>query len=84
MSLVLSNLDFSRAPARDIEIIRGPVLRASSRAGKRYANSKPAQAPQEEDEAGIPATEPSGAPPEKPGEGVHGDARALVSRGGTR
>lgn len=84
VSLVLSNLDFSRAPARDIEIIRGPVLRASSRAGKRYANSKPAQAPQEEDEAGIPATEPSGAPPEKPGEGVHGDARALVSRGGTR
>ena len=37
VSLVLSNLEVSRAPARDIEIIRWPVLRASDRAGQRYA-----------------------------------------------
>ncbi len=77
VALVLPNLELSRAPARDIENIRGPVLRASSRAGKRYANSKPAQAPQEEDEAGIPATEPSGAPPGASDEGKRGDASAL-------
>ncbi|WP_437475958.1 hypothetical protein WME75_25195 [Sorangium sp. So ce1014] len=59
VSLVLSNLEMSRAPARDIEIIRGPVLRASDRAGKRYASSKPEEAPPE-DEAESPATEPSG------------------------
>ncbi|WP_437497959.1 hypothetical protein [Sorangium sp. So ce1099] len=53
VSLVLSNLEMSRSPARDIEIIRGPVLRASGRASKRYVSSKPEEAPQE------------GAPPEE-------------------
>ncbi|AUX34056.1 MULTISPECIES: hypothetical protein [Sorangium] len=45
VSLVLSNLEVSRAPARDIEIIRGPVLRASDRAGKRYPSAAPEEAP---------------------------------------
>ncbi|WP_437729955.1 hypothetical protein [Sorangium sp. So ce1335] len=51
VSLVLSNLEMSRAPARDIEIIRGPVLRASGRAGKRYVSGKPEVAPAEEEAA---------------------------------
>jgi hypothetical protein len=62
VSLVLSNLEMSRAPARDIGIIRGPVLRASERAGKRYVSSKPEEPPHEE-ETDSPATEPSGAEP---------------------
>ena len=40
-SLVLSNLAESDAPAEAIETIRGPILRASDRAGKRYAAGKP-------------------------------------------
>ncbi|WP_437669891.1 hypothetical protein [Sorangium sp. So ce131] len=51
VSLVLSNLEMSRAPARDIETIRGPVLRASGRAGKRYVSGNPGEAPREEAEA---------------------------------
>jgi hypothetical protein len=38
---VLSNLAESDAPAEAIETIRGPILRASDRAGKRYAAGKP-------------------------------------------
>ncbi|WP_437751711.1 hypothetical protein [Sorangium sp. So ce1389] len=71
MSLVLSNLEMSRAPARDVEIIRGPVLRASGRAGKRYASGKPGQAPLE-DAAESPATEASGAAPGDPSGGERG------------
>lgn len=41
VSTILSNLEISRAPAEAIEAIRGPVLRASERAGKRYAGGKP-------------------------------------------
>lgn len=39
VSQVLSALELSDAPAEAIEIIRGPVLLASERAGKRYASS---------------------------------------------
>ncbi|WP_437565731.1 hypothetical protein [Sorangium sp. So ce542] len=53
VSLVLSNLEMSRAPARDIEIIRGPVLRASDRAGKRYASAAPEEAPLEDGAQGA-------------------------------
>ncbi|WP_437274534.1 hypothetical protein WME90_25120 [Sorangium sp. So ce375] len=75
VSLVLSNLEMSRAPARDVEIVRGPVLRASDRAGKRYASGKPGQAPP--DGAEVPATEPSGAAPGEPDRGEGGDASEL-------
>ncbi|WP_437963643.1 hypothetical protein WMF04_28395 [Sorangium sp. So ce260] len=73
VSLVLSNLEMSRAPARDIEIIRGPVLRASDRAGKRYASPRPDEAPPEDDAQG-PATEPSEA---RPGGDEGGDLNEL-------
>lgn len=73
VSLVLSNLEMSRAPARDIEIIRGPVLRASDRAGKRYASPRPDGAPLE-GEAQGPAPEPSGA---EPGDDEGGDVNEL-------
>ncbi|WP_438031541.1 hypothetical protein [Sorangium sp. So ce204] len=76
VSLVLSNIDISRAPARDIELIRGPVLRASGRAGKRYAGSKTEQAPQDDD-AAVPATEPGGPEPGVRRTGEHGDAGIL-------
>jgi hypothetical protein len=36
VSQVLSNLELSEAPAEAIELIRGPVQKASERAGKRY------------------------------------------------
>ena len=51
----------SRSPARDIEIIRGPVLRASGRAGKRYGSSKPEEAPPEE--ATSPSLDPAAPEP---------------------
>lgn len=37
MTLLLDNLDVPHAPAEAIETIRGPVVKASERAGKRYA-----------------------------------------------
>lgn len=40
MTAVLNNLDISGAPAEDIEALRGPVLRASERAGKRYGSGQ--------------------------------------------
>jgi hypothetical protein len=40
VSQILSLLELSEAPAEDIEKIRGPVLRAAERAGKRYAGYK--------------------------------------------
>ncbi|KYF84010.1 hypothetical protein BE17_41840 [Sorangium cellulosum] len=78
VSLVLSNLEVSRAPARDVEIIRGPVLRASGRAGKRYAGGKPGQAPLEDDPE-SPATEPSGAAPGETGGDERGGEDGDVS-----
>lgn len=39
VSQVLSNLELSEVSAEAIETIRGPVLKASARAGKRYAGS---------------------------------------------
>lgn len=41
VSQVLSSLDLSDAQAKAIEAIRGPILRASDRAGKRYAGGAP-------------------------------------------
>lgn len=40
MTAVLNNLDLSRAPQSDIDAVRGPVLRASERAGKRHATDQ--------------------------------------------
>jgi hypothetical protein len=47
VSQVLSNLELSDAPAEAIEVIRGPVLKAADRAGKRYEApaASPADAP---------------------------------------
>jgi hypothetical protein len=43
---VLSNLELSDAPAEALEVIRGPVLKASDRAGKRYEGvASPADEP---------------------------------------
>ncbi|WP_437839598.1 hypothetical protein [Sorangium sp. So ce1153] len=39
VSAVLSNLEISNAPADAVETIRGPVLKGSDRAGRRYASS---------------------------------------------
>ncbi len=40
VSAILYNLDVSDAPAEHIEEVRGPIVRASDRAGKRYATGK--------------------------------------------
>lgn len=40
VSAILYNLDLSDAPAEHIEEVRGPIVRASDRAGKRYATGK--------------------------------------------
>jgi hypothetical protein len=50
---VLSALELSDAPAETIEIIRGPVLLASERAGKRYAEAAAAGPAVEPVEAGT-------------------------------
>jgi hypothetical protein len=49
VSQVLSNLELSDAPAEAIETIRGPVLKASERAAKRYADDKDAPPPPAEE-----------------------------------
>ncbi|KYF56506.1 hypothetical protein BE08_34145 [Sorangium cellulosum] len=54
VSAVLSNLELSDAPAEAIETIRGPVLKASERAGKRYAGA-PAGEGSSVEEPGQPA-----------------------------
>ncbi|KYF81351.1 hypothetical protein BE11_14995 [Sorangium cellulosum] len=54
VSAVLSNLELSDAPAEAIETIRGPVLKASERAGKRYGGAPAAEGPSVE-EPGQPA-----------------------------
>ena len=51
VSQVLSNLELSDAPAESIEVLRGPVLKASDRAGKRYESGAAAPA---EDMTGPP------------------------------
>ncbi|XYH95741.1 hypothetical protein ACMHYB_49425 [Sorangium sp. So ce1128] len=45
VSAVLSNLELSDAPAEAIETIRGPVLKASERAGKRYGGAPAGEGP---------------------------------------
>lgn len=45
VSQVLSNLELSEAPAEAIELIRGPVQKASERAGKRYEGAPPEATP---------------------------------------
>jgi hypothetical protein len=61
VSTVLNNLELSAADGAAIEAIRGPVLRASERAGKRYATGETetpvleAEAPSGEDGAAKPA-----------------------------
>jgi hypothetical protein len=45
VSQVLSNLELSEAPAEAIELIRGPVQKASERAGKRYESADPEASP---------------------------------------
>jgi hypothetical protein len=52
-SLVLANLDASDAPAEAIEAIRGPILRASERAGQRYATGKTGEPVVEPDEGSM-------------------------------
>ncbi|KYF72744.1 hypothetical protein [Sorangium cellulosum] len=54
VSAVLSNLELSDAPAEAVETIRGPVLKASERAGKRYAGAPAGEGPSAE-EPGEPA-----------------------------
>lgn len=54
VSAVLSNLELSDAPAEAVETIRGPVLKASERAGKRYGGAPAAERPSVE-EPGEPA-----------------------------
>ncbi|WP_234022902.1 hypothetical protein [Sorangium cellulosum] len=53
VSAVLSNLELSDAPAEAVETIRGPVLKASQRAGKRYGGGSTGEAPSVE-EPGAP------------------------------
>ncbi len=50
MTAVLNNPDLSTVPAETIEAVRGPILSASERAGKRYA-AGPADASPPEDGA---------------------------------
>jgi hypothetical protein len=54
VSAVLNNLELSGSPAKAIEAIRGPVLRASERAGKRYGGGAPdSEVLDPEDQAGA-------------------------------
>ena len=63
VTTILNNLDLSKAPPEAIESIRGPVLRASDRAAKRYATGNVDTPILEPDaEAGDPTDE---APAEK-------------------
>lgn len=55
VSAVLSNLELSDAPAEAIETIRGPVLKASERAGKRYAGGGAGDAAGEEPQDEAPS-----------------------------
>ncbi|WP_437935850.1 hypothetical protein [Sorangium sp. So ce341] len=55
VSAVLANLELSDAPAEAIETIRGPVVKASERAGKRYGGAA-AGAGASEEEPGETAT----------------------------
>lgn len=65
VSLVLTNLEESEAPAEVIETIRGPVMRAADRAGKRYeGGSEPSDNVVEDSDP----TEPASPAPGKPGD----------------
>jgi hypothetical protein len=56
VTLVLSNLEVSEAPVEAIETIRGPVLKASDRAAKRYPGDGADEAPAK---GGEPVGEPA-------------------------
>ncbi|XXY48077.1 hypothetical protein WME91_49575 [Sorangium sp. So ce269] len=56
VSAVLSNLELSDAPSEAIETIRGPLLKASDRAGKRYGGAPAGEGPSVE-EPGEPAVD---------------------------
>ncbi|KYG10356.1 hypothetical protein BE21_12475 [Sorangium cellulosum] len=49
VSAVLANLELSDAPAEAIETIRGPVLKASERAGKRYGGTSAGEGASQEE-----------------------------------
>ncbi|MEO7327394.1 MAG: hypothetical protein ABI193_02370 [Minicystis sp.] len=59
VSLVLSNLELSDASAESIELIRGPVNKASERAAKRYGGEEDA-AGGDGDATGKPGAPPAG------------------------
>ena len=62
VSAILSNLDLSQSPAEALEAIRGPVVRASERAAKRYAGGKggdTAIEPEPADGEGVTEAEPA-------------------------
>lgn len=60
VSLVLGNLEVASASLRVVETLRGPVLRASERAGKRYATGKPTGSDADPDaEPAAPVAEPA-------------------------
>lgn len=62
VSAILYNLDLSDAPADVIELVRGPIVRASDRAGKRYTSGKvdePIVEPEELDPEGDESQTPN-------------------------
>ena len=56
---MLAALEISKAPAIAVEKIRGPVLRAAERAGKRYAGQQVEGPIIEEAEAGSTEADPT-------------------------
>jgi hypothetical protein len=59
VSAILSNLELSSAKAEAIESIRGPVSRASDRAGKRYASGTPDAEVLDPEDQGASGEEPA-------------------------
>jgi hypothetical protein len=59
VSAILSNLELSPAPAKAIESIRGPIARASDRAGKRYASGAPDAEVLDPEDQGASGEEPA-------------------------
>lgn len=57
VSAILYNLDVSDAPAGAIELVRGPIVRASDRAAKRYATGKSDEPVVEAEDAAAPEGE---------------------------
>lgn len=64
---ILGNLELSDAPAAAIAVIRGPIERASERAGKRYKPGQKEEPVVETDELDVEEAEPPAATPK--GEG---------------